>query len=205
MVSAEDRMSTQVVQGNWLSPDDRNRPSYITDYEAGPIALNDPSSGLKYQPWVLTWDFATGDFTATPEDTGAPSVVHNASAVSQCSVAFDQNGHINISYTASGRGYIWWYDSLAAGHVTTQLPIEVITPTITLDDKRSTQTQASDIILWWTEDQGDGTYKLYRALQRDRFDPLVPKEQAASVPPYLYKCGMNNGFRLQLGASNTLL
>jgi hypothetical protein len=202
MAIPEDRMSTTVVESDWLPPDDRERNLKI-DYEAGPVALNDPSEGLSYQNWTLEWNYISGDFTAIPETTGSPSVVLNVANVTQYSFCFDQNGHINIAHTVNNTDpKLYWYDTNLATWTTTDLPSTVICPTLTLDDKRTTQTQASDILLWWTEDQGDGTYNLYRAQQRDRFDPLVPKEMATDTPPYIYKLGMNSGLRLQLGLSH---
>jgi len=204
MAIAEDRMSTQVVEAEWIAPDERDR-ALDEDYEAGPIALNDPSSGLSYQVWALTWDFVSGDFTVTPETTGSPSVIINAPAVTQCTLAFDQNGHVNIAYTSNNQAYLYWYNTQVAGWDTTTLPFAVFCPTLTLDDKRTTQTNASDVIMWWTEDQGDDTNNLYRAYQRDRFDPLVPKEMAIGTPKYIYKCGMHKGYRIQLGMSDTII
>lgn len=199
----EDRMSTQVIQANWIPPDERNR-DLDQDYEAGPIALNDTSQGLSYQPWELTWDFATGDFTVTPETTGSPVIgVTNAPAVTQCSLAFDQNGHVTIAYTSNNQAYLYWYDTDAAGWVTTPLAFGTITPTLTLDDKRTTQTNASDILLWYTLEQEDGTYNLYKREQRERF--LTPQLMATGVPPYIYKCGMHVGYRVQLGLSNEII
>lgn len=202
MAIAEDRMSTTVVQSAWLAPDERTR-TLDEDYEQGPIALNDPSAGLLYQPWGLTWDFASGDFTVTPETTGTPSVVHNAVAVTQCSLAFDQNGHVNVAYTSNQQAYLYWYDTNVAGWVTTQLAIDVVTPTLTLDDKRSTQTNISDILLWYTRQQPDETYNLYKREQRERF--LVEDLMAEGVPPYIYKCGLNYGLRVQLGLSDYII
>jgi hypothetical protein len=206
MAIPEDRMSTSVVINDWLPPDERYRTLDV-DYEAGPIALNDPTAGLAYQPWELTWDLGTGNFTVTPETTGSPSVVLNSGGanVTQLSLAFDQNGHVNVAYTANTGTFLYWYDSLISNWVTTQLPAAVFMPTLTLDDKRITQTNASDIMLWWTEEQPDGTYNLYRAYQRDRFNPLVPKEMATDINPYIYKLGMHKGFRLQLGLSDRVL
>jgi len=202
MASAQDRMSTQVIQRDWIPPDERNR-ALDEDYEAGPIALNDPSAGLDYQPWGLTWDFTTGDFTVTPETTGSPVVVHNAPAVTQCSLAFDQNGHANVAYTSNGLPYLYWYDTSVAGWVTTALQTTAITPTLTLDDKRITQTNASDIILFYNVEQPDGSYSTYRRLQRERF--LSEKLYLTNVPKLIYKLGMHFGFRVQIGYSDEIL
>lgn len=200
---AEDRMSTQVAAADWIPPDDFNR-ALDEDYEAGPIALNDPSAGLSHQNWHLTWDFTTGDFTVTPETIGSPSVVLNAAGVTQCSLAFDNNGHVNIAYTvAGGTAYLYWYDTVAAGWVTTPLEFGAVTPTLCLDDKRTTQTQNNDIILWYTKKQPDDTYTLYRRRQRDQF--LTAKPMLLGIPPYIYKVGMHKEFRIQIGFSEDIL
>lgn len=201
MAIAEDRMSTQVVEGAWIPPDDRTR-NWSQDYEAGPVALNDPSLGLSYQVWALTWSSGTGDFTVTPETTGSPVVVFNATNVVQCSLAFDQNGHVNIAYTSGVTPYLYWYDTNLAGWTNQALAADTNYPMLTLDDKRTTQTNASDILLWYTRQQGDGTWNLYKREQRERF--LIEDLMAIGVYPYCYKAGMNDGYRVQLALASTL-
>jgi len=197
------RLSTQVVISDWLPPDQLNR-ALDEDYEIGPVALNDTSLGLKHQQWHLTWDFATGNFIATPEDVGSPVIVLNAANVTQCSLAFDQNAHINLAYTANGQAKLYWYDSVAANWTTDNLPAGVTTPTLCLDDKRVTQTQSSDILLWYTKQEFDETWSLYQRIQRERY--LVEhKELNGTAQPYLYKLGMNAGLRLQLGMSEYII
>ncbi len=202
MAMQENRLSTQVVASTWLSPDERTR-DLDEDYEKGPLALNDTSLGLDYQVWKLTWNFATGDFTATPETSGSPVVVLNVASITQCSLAFDQNGHINIAYTAGGQAYLYWFDTLAADWVTTALDFGVITPTLCLDDKRVTQTSASDILLLYTMETATDIYTLFHRQQRDRF--LIEYEHETGVPPYLYKLGMHDKLRVQIGLSATVL
>lgn len=202
MASIEDRMSTTPQISGYLQPDGVDR-ILNEDWERGPLALEDVTEGLYYQDWKLTWDYGTGDFIVTPQSFGFPSVVLPAVAnVTQCSLAFDKNGHINIAYTANGLPYLYWYDTVAASWLTTALPATVNCPTLTLDDKRRMESANNDIILWWTEHQGAGLYNLYRALQRDRFDPLVPKLMSTGMPKNIFKCGMHDGLRVQLTLSN---
>lgn len=206
MAIPEDRMSTTVVETPWVSPDDRTR-DLTEDYEQGPVALNDTSEGLDYQAWHLTYNIAGSELVVTPETVGSPStVLSGLPTLDQCSLAFDQNGHVTISYSVlGGASYLYWYDTVAGDWVTTVLPSAVFCPTLTLDDKRNFASSYNDILLWWTEQQPDESYKLYRAQQRDRFDPLVPKEMATGVYPYIYKLGMNSGLRIQLGLSDRIL
>jgi len=202
MASVEDRMSTIPAPSAYLQPDGNQR-ILSEDWERGPLALEDITAGLFYQDWKLTWDFNTGDFTVTPQSYGfASKVLFGVPGVTQCSLAFDKTGHVNIAYTSNGMPYLYWYDTVAAGWLTTALPGAVNCPTLTLDDKRKMESANNDIILWWTEDQGGGSYTLYRALQRDRFDPLVPKLMQSGLPKNIFKCGMHDGLRIQLSLSN---
>ena len=202
MVSPQDRMSTEPAPGLYLDPDDRQR-SLVEDWERGPIELNDVSQGLFFQNWKLTWESLTGNFVVTPQAFGFPTTVLFAiPGITQCSFAFDKNGHVNVSYTSNGLPYLYWYDTVSAGWTTTALPVTVNCPTLTLDDKRKMESANNDIILWWTEYQITGNYTLYRALQRDRFSPLVPKLMQTGLPKNIFKCGMNTGLRVQLSLSN---
>jgi hypothetical protein len=168
---------------------------YLDDKERGPRALNDPTFGLSDQNWHVTWDSISGDFTATPEKYGAPSVVLNAAGVIQCSFAFDQNGHINIAFMTTTQAKLYWYDTALGYHVTDTLDAGVTTPTLTLDDKRTTQTQSSDILLWYTIQQPALTWNLYYRQQRDRFD--TERLLLADTLPYIRKLGMHEGLRVQ--------
>jgi len=204
MAIPEDRMSTIPVIvpfKDWLSPDHLGH-EWKEDYEGGPIALNDPSAGLDYQVWHLTWNQTTGDFTVTPQTVGSPVVVITVANVTQCSLCFDQNGHVNIAYTAGGTAYLYWYDTDAAGHVTTPLAAGTTNPMLSLDDKRTTQTDASDILLWYTRQQPDTTWNLYKREQRERF--LTEDLMATDVYPYVYKAGMNFGLRGQIALRYSL-
>lgn len=194
--------STTLQQSDWLYPDNLTRPTPTTDYEAGPIALNDPSSGLDYQNWILTWDSPTGNFTVTPVTIGSPSIIINASSVTEASFCFDQNAHVNIAYVASGQAYLYWYDSNVADWVTTVLDASVVSTMLSLDDKRTTQTNSSDMILWYTRDMGDSTYDLFTREQRDRFE--TEYLMAEDIPAFVKKAGMNTVLRGQVALRYTL-
>lgn len=193
----EHRLSTALAQADFLPPDERSRASLIEDYEKGPVALNDTSEGIDYQVWALAWQAGSGDFIVTPETVGTPVTVLNAANVSQCSLCFDQNGHINIAYVASGQAYLYWYDTVLGTWTTDALDASVISVMLTMDDKRPTQTSANDMILWYTRDMGGSQYDLFTREQRDRFDTEYPMK--ANVNPYIIKCGMHEGLRLQVG------
>jgi len=194
MAIPQDRLSTELVAGVYLSPDGRER-AWTEDYEAGPIALNDPSQGLSYQNWRIYWE--AGDFIVTSETTLDSAVVLTVASVKQCSFAFDQNGHVNITYTLNNdEAYLYWYDTNAAMWVQDLLSTGTTFPMLCLDDKRTTQTQASDVQLWYTKQQIDTTYNLYMREQRERY--LNEQLMAQDTYPHPYKLGMHNGLRVQL-------
>ena len=193
----EDRMSTEVVEGDFLTPDNRTRAPLTIDYEAGPIALSNTSEGMYYQNWTLTWDAGTGNFVVTAETTLDTAIVITVPLVIQCSFAFDQNGHVNLAYTLSnGDAYLYWYDTDGAAWVQDLLDAGTTSPTLCLDDKRSTQTQYNDVMLWYTKQQIDLSYNLYKREQRERY--LTEQLMYTGVYPYIHKLGMTDELRGQL-------
>ena len=193
-------MSSTPVPADYLDPD--GRPDSINeDWEAGPIAVEDTSQGLKIQAWHLT--FAAGVFTITPEDTGLPVDVLTGQDSIQCTFAFDQNGRPTIAWEDSAdNAYLYWYDTVQGEFVIYQFeqtPIWGLA--LTLDDKREMQVGASDIQLWYTlpHPTVSGQYILYCRYQRDRYD--TPYERSNPAWPYIHKCGMNEGLRVQLSLS----
>jgi hypothetical protein len=196
MAIPENRLSTIPITADWLSPDERDR-IWTEDYEAGPIAIGDPSAGQAYQSWHLTYADGTGTFTVTPETTGSPVDVRTGILnVTQCTFAFDQNGNVTLAYTESGVAKLYWYDTAQQKFVTDTIT-DAIFPSVCMDDKRTTQNTANDIALFYTKQQPDTTYNLYYRKQRERF--LTEYELEAGVPPYVYKFGMHAGLRIQIG------
>ena len=204
MAIPDGRMSTTFVDAVYVSPDELHR-ALTTDYERGPVALNDSSEGVNYQKWTLTYDLGSGDFTVTPELVGAPVVgVINAANVTQCSFCFDQNGHVNIAYTvAYAQAYLYWYDSDLPAWTQDALDADVVSPHLTLDDKRATQTSANDILLWYTRETAPDKFDLFHRLQRERF--ATEHLMAESFEPYILKCGMHKGNRVKITGSRSPL
>lgn len=195
MTIAEHRLSTDVKEAPFLSPDGDAR-HFLQDFEMGPVALNDTSEGINYQKWTLTWDAGTGDFTVTP-DSGPPVVgVINAANVINCSLAFDNAAHVNISYVQAGNiGNLYWYDTVAIGYETRVFTEEISSMMLSLDDKRKTQTNNADIILWAILVEA-GKYNLYTLEQRDRFEDFYP--MLMDTYPSVLKCGMHEELRGQV-------
>ncbi|GAI18079.1 unnamed protein product [marine sediment metagenome] len=148
MAIPQDRLSTVPVPDDYLPPN--GDTNYLLEWhEGGPIAINDTSAGLNYQGWVMT--YSDPDFTLTPDTTGLPETVGlPVAGVTQLSFCFDQNGRASIAYTQGGVAYLYWFDTVAADFVTTASAEGAISPALTLDDKRVTQTQSSDMLLFYT-------------------------------------------------------
>lgn len=181
----EHRLSTTVQSTAFLAPDS-NAPSYLVDYERGGIALNDPSAGLEYQTWIAE---IVGTTITLRADSVAESVVYSGLAITEVSLAFDQNMRLHLAYIDNSIAYFTWYDTALPGPVTTNYGADVKHPRLCLDDKRPLSTGTSDIILTYIKNGN-----LYAREQRDRYE--VEYLLATGVDPDLYKVGMGTNNRL---------
>ena len=164
------------------------------DYEDGGIAIQDPSEGLLYQRWTAR--LLDAETPTSRVMLAAPEVpefeLFAAPGISEISIAFDQNMRPALAFVQSGTAKLWWYDSAASGMVITEIGAGVISPRITMDDKRLIATngyQTNDIILAYVRDGN-----LYTRMQRQRFN--TETLQSVGVEP-LIKIGFSRGLRLQ--------
>ena len=163
-----------------------------TDHEDGPIALNDPSSGLFYQIWHgQVYDGGVFLFSDIVERQDILAQLN----ITEMSFTFDQNGRPTVVYVQYGIAKIWWYDSTIAGMTTTIIGSGIISPKVILDDKRNTQTNNNDIILGYIRNEN-----LYYRQQRDRFG--IEYLLATNVVGRLQKIGMGHNLRLQFVVGN---
>ena len=193
MAIPQGEMSIFPVISPFIPPDEREH-TLLEDYEAGPLAIGDTSEGLRYQTWELS--YTPNNFTITPETTGPAVVVWQAPSVTQCTFAFDQNANITLSYMQAGIAKLYWYNTEEGRYVVTTSETGIVSPAVTLDDKRPTQSSKSDVLLWYTRPQGDGTSNLYMRRQRDRYEDEFLMQE--TVWPYIWKLGMNDSLRVQL-------
>lgn len=186
----DDTLSLTPVPGAYLSVDDQ-RSAYLVDQEMGGIAISDPSAGLTYQPWTLSYS-EIGEFVLTPHVTGTPTVLLIRAGVSDLALAFDQNMRPAVAYTQNGSLYLWWYDTVVAGYVISNFG-QGLSPRLALDDKRVTAEGASDILFAYIQ---DGQIK-YRQ-QRDRF--TVERVLSNHVYPNtrIRAFGMTEQLRIQI-------
>lgn len=190
-------ISSLLVADHWLEPDDREN-YLLLDYEAGPIALNDPSEGTKYQAWTLRYFPATGDFTLEAPNT-APTIVLTVMGVTEVSLAFDLNGNPFIAFVENGDAKYWWWDPTLPGLATTALPANSISPRCCTDDKRDYAATAgvSDIILCYVVD-GAAEFRVEReryTIPQTLVDPFL--HPVLGLPAVFKRVGMNKQNRLQ--------
>jgi hypothetical protein len=180
-------LSSTPVLSDYIYPDDLPTTDLL-DYELGGIALYDPSEGLAFQRWTLTY---VGIDVTIEADNGVPIILFSFSGITQISLAFDQNMNPFVTYVRDGDAWYWWYDSVAENQVHTQMAADVRTPRCCLDDKRESQFNSSDIILAYLRDKT----AFYRQ-QRDRYTieyTLITGEQFNR----LSKVGMTHNLRLK--------
>lgn len=168
--------------------------SKTVDYEDGGIALNDPSGGLLVQRWRARL-FRSGE-TDSAVWLDAPQVSEfewlTVPNMTEISFSFDANMRPVVAYVANGRAYLNWFDSVPNAYVTTALAVDVITPRVSLDDKRdiaSNGYQLSDVILGYVRGGN-----LYYRQQRDRY--LIERLLKTGVKP-LIRIGFTRGLRFQ--------
>ena len=182
-----DRSSSISVAGLYLPPDDLNT-SPLVDYEIGGVGLLDTSQGLLARNWKC---WLQGYEVFVQPEGGVPTFLFSAADVSELSFAFDQNMRWSVAYIQAGVLNLRWFDTAASDHVTSSFG-EARNPRVTMDDKRASQLQRSDIVLAYIR----GTTVYYRQ-QRDRF--LIERTLRTNIFPNtrLKNIGMNRNLRLQ--------
>lgn len=182
----EERLSSNPVYAQFLGARS-GAISRTLDREDGPRYLQNTNWGLFYQIWearlsaigVLMHSVTYDEFTA-----------YESTNLTEVSFSFDQNGRYAVVMMYRGRTILYWYDPLAEDYATLDLGLGLTSPKLSLDDKRETQTDTSDIILGYFRDQN----LCYRQ-QRDRF--LIERILKTNVNGRLKKIGMTRNLRFQ--------
>lgn len=182
----EERLSSSPVPSAFLGA--RNGAvDRVLDREHGPRYLQNTDWGLHHQAWEARLSvFGVPMYSATTPEF----LAYENTNITELSFSFDQNGRYAIVMVRRERTILYWYDPLVEDYATLDLGKGIITPRLSLDDKRMTQTDASDIILGYVRNNN-----LYYRQQRDRF--LVEKLLKTEINGVLKKIGMNRGLRFQ--------
>lgn len=179
-------LSSEIVSSKFLGAKALPISNYV-DYCDGGKALNDPSYGLFYQVWRAR--LINNDVIVDAREV-EEFVLYSASGISEISFTFDQNMRPILAFVKDSLPYLRWYDTSVSMQVVTALDVDVITPRVSLDDKRSSQSSISDVILAYIR-----LGKLYHRRQRDRF--TIEYLLAETSSSGLIKIGMNINFRFQ--------
>lgn len=168
---------------------DQSDPTQYEDYEAGGVDLNNNSLGLEYQLW--TFSFVLVSAYVTAPNQSEPNLLFSISSnIQEIKGCFDQNMAPFAAYKSADQYHYWWYDTVTAGYIFSDLPNGVNSVACTLDDKRQFNSTNSDILLFYTNNNN-----LYMRRQRDRYqNELLLK---SGVGGKLVKVGMNGIERLQ--------
>ena len=164
----------------------------MEDFETGGVALDDPSQGLQVKVW-RAW--IKDDKIYIDNADIAPVLAYSGTALSEVSLAFDQNMRFALALVEDGTAKLNWYDTTIPGRTTLTF-VDAVTPRICMDDKRRMAEGANDIILAYIS----GGKLCYRR-QRDRFlteferTDLVAENGAGDYR--LVRFGMADTLRLQ--------
>lgn len=186
-------LSTTPVPGRFVGAR-AGATSKIIDYEDGGIAIQDPSEGLLYQRWTarLFKSDMVDSYVALSAREVPEFVWLTVPYMTEISFSFDANMQPVVAYVAEGQAFLNWFDSDDSVYKTTALAAGVITPRVSLDDKRyvaSNGYRISDVILGYIR-----SGNLYYRQQRDRYS--VERLLKENVKP-LIKIGFTPGLRLQ--------
>lgn len=181
-------LSTQTIAAPFNFP--RNIPRQkLIDYEYGGVDIDDGSQGLQVKVWK--GEYLEGDIVLSAPGV-APVAVLSVDNVVDFGFSFDRNMNVFVCYELEdGRAFFYWFDTLVAHYVTTQLASGSATLRCAHDDTRDMQTSSSDIILAYCR----GGVLYFRA-QRERYQT----EHALTSdvgPGGLLQVGMNQRWRLQ--------
>ena len=184
--------SSVPVRSAWLAPDDVGRTDLLIDYELGGVGLNDPSEGLQVQTWEAWSDGVSVWAAPSPSRTPA-TLLLTGTAITEVSIAFDQNMHATLAYVDGGVTKLYWYDTIVPGMVVTSFT-GASSPMICMDDKREGMNASNDILFFYLR-----SGSIYYRQQRDRYG--VERLLGTGVPATvrISFVGMGTTGRMQIG------
>lgn len=156
------------------------------DYELGPVAVGDASRGSEHQIWRARME---NNFVYLSAPNVLEFVLLDLPQITEISFTFDQNARYVFSYVQAGIAKLYWFDASIGDYTTTVFGSDVITPRVTLDDKRLFQRAISDVLLFYQREN-----KLMMRMQRERFS--IEHALASGVTDGLVKCGMMRNLRV---------
>lgn len=194
-------LSSEILRDQFLFPDNIVGTA-LEDYEMGGIDIQDPSQGLRVQPWYGVWKVADSTAYLQANFDGPPIPLFSTPDVIEFTFTFDQNMRW-VAATLSSTGVLSfrWYDASVPGYVTTTYS-NITTAKLALDDKRPLQVlgDSSDIVLTYVDTSGN----LYARIQRERYLTAHLLDTGAPNNFRITNFGMNTKYRMQWRFQNRL-
>jgi hypothetical protein len=160
--------NNQFLLAPFKYPDNIALEDYLTDFEMGGVAIQDPSLGLNYQPWKGYWDPVDDTAYIHPlNTTDPPTPILTESDVEDFTFTFDQN----MRWTAAVRKddntvKFYWYDSVIEDY-TVSTYSGITSVKLAHDDHRDNQVPrgVTDVIITYITSAGTLKWRI----QRDRY------------------------------------
>lgn len=177
------------VPGAYLAPDDQVTIKLV-DYEAGGVALQDPSQGLTGYIWTI---FLVNLDVFVQRNGQPPIRLFSQDNIVELSLAFDQNMRPNVAYASTdGTITLRWFDTTIQAFRSTNFG-KARNPRLTLDDKRREMSTTSDVLLAYI----NSSNQLVVRQQRDRYGVEIVLVNNILPTTVLKNIGMNDGYRIQ--------
>lgn len=179
---------------SWLAPDNTARTDPLVDYELGGIGLSDSSQGLQVQTWRVRVD-GNQNILVSPAPFTTETFIITGAAITEISLAFDQNMRPVIAFLDNGQAKLYWYDPQVGSVVTISIMVGITSAMVCMDDKRSLATtlNRNDVLVYYVRNGF-----LYYRQQRDRYS--IERMLALLQSPLgkLKKLGMAQNWRVQV-------
>ncbi|OYT14564.1 MAG: hypothetical protein B7C24_17635, partial [Bacteroidetes bacterium 4572_77] len=125
----------------------RGRSGLLTiDYDDGGIDVQDTSEGLLYQIWTARISDDKTEILLSADNKAEYTFVTGVN-ITEVSLTFDQNMNPCVAYVENEISKFYWYDASIPAYDT--IIIDGTTPKIFLDDKRVSQSDNSDILMFY--------------------------------------------------------
>lgn len=135
----------------------------LEDWDKGGVAVGDASQGLRVYDWRCFMD--GNDVRVEVPGVVSPSTVISQANIAELAFTWDRAMRPFLAWQLeNGTCQYRWYDPLVSDFVISDLPSGSKNPRCQLDDKRVSQSAASDIILAYMN-SGELRYRQ----QRDRY------------------------------------
>lgn len=181
------KITETFIDSPWLYDNTEESLEY---YHIGSKSLQDLSEKYTYQMWYMYYE--DNIIKLKGLITNEIIEIKEVEGVKELSFAFNINMDLVYIYRVDNRSYLTFYDTLANVYKT-EIFSNISSTRIIFDDNRLTQSNTSDVCLFYINNQTD---TLCCRVQRDRYlKEYVLKEVPKSTR--LLRVGMTEAFRLK--------